>query len=74
MTGIGGIPYVKTWKFIREAATAYGAHRLCGGTSGDRAIFHEITEKGWDAAQYQRRIPWRGIKFSFRVLELNEFF
>lgn len=52
MTGIGGIPYVKTWNFIRQAATAYGAHRLGGGTAEDRTIFHEITEKGWDAAQY----------------------
>ncbi|MBA3013972.1 MAG: strawberry notch family protein [Proteobacteria bacterium] len=52
MSGIGKIPYVKTWKFIRDAVTAYGAYRLGQGIAEDREVFHEISEKGWDEAQY----------------------
>lgn len=52
MTGIGNIPYAKTWGHIQRAAVKYGLHRLGKGSESDKSVFDEIHRLGWDDAQF----------------------
>ena len=54
MSGIGGIPYAKTWGHIQRGATKYGLHRLGKGRPEDKAVFDEIHRLGWDDAQFNQ--------------------
>ena len=53
MTGLGKIPYAKTYGLIFSAMSTYGKWRL-GGRISDRSgkILEEIRHRGWDRPQF----------------------
>ena len=55
MHGIGKIPYADAFKHIARAADDYRKFRTGGELSADdKAIFEEISARGWDEAQFNQ--------------------
>lgn len=54
MAGQVGISVGKAMSHVASAASAYGKYRIGKGdvSEADRAIFQEITDRGWDDAQF----------------------
>jgi len=52
MAGHLKIPLLKAGSHITRSAVAYGQYRTGHGNAEDRAIFQEISDRGWDDAQF----------------------